>query len=522
MLQDFDPENGTTYGHSGADGIAVDDTSLTAFVGPTPRGPVDHPVYIRSIKEFDKQFGVPEFPCRMAFAVRQFFAGGGRYAVVVRVSANLRHNRIFLQGDSGALILEARNPGPLEFLRASVDYDSIPADETHRFNIVIQRLRSEDSAWIDEQEYFRSVSTDPDSRDYIGNILTQSELARLAGKSPEERPDLTIRQGSVKQSGYVSAVVSHGDGAPPSDYDLIGSVESGTGLAALEKVRNIAYVCLISGAEDAAVGPVAMLAADRFCRGNQALLIIDPPARWETPDDVIRDQRRSDFSSPNALTWFPAAKLRDAAGQWHMASATGAVAAALAETERTRGIEHLYDEPLTALRSGLRMASDVQPEDAQRLLRAGVNTLIQRNVLHLQLWGNITEARHTNLVAGCDDLDLRVQILSLSRRIGLGTRWAGMNESNPRVWREISEQLAAFLGRLDARGMLAGSGADEAWFVKCDRDTHKSEQAENDTIFLVGMALRKPGELYVLRFQQAKSGCTISELGWQFELAQAI
>jgi len=522
MSQDFDPDNGTAYGSSGAEDILIGDEWLTAFLGPTPRGPVDHPIYINSVEEFDKQFGVPKYHCRMAFAVRQFFSSGGRCAVVVRVSANSGHNRIVLHGDSGALTLEARNPGSLEFLRASVDYDSIPADETRCFNIVIQRLRSEDSVWIDEQEYFRSVSTEPASRDYIGKVLTQSELVRLVGTLPEERPALTIRPGSVKESGYVSALVTHADSPPPSDYDLVGSVESGTGLAALAKVRNIAHLCLISGAEDAAVGPVAMLAADRFCRSNQVLLVIDPPARWEVTDDVIGDQRRSDFSSPNALTWFPCVKLSDAAGQWHMASATGAVAAALSEAERTRGMERLHDEPLTALRSGLRVDSEVQAEEVRRLLRAGVNTLVQRSALHLQLRGNVTEARHSNMVAGSDDLDLRAQVLSLARRIRLGTRWAAMHDPSPRVWREICEQLEDFLDRLVACGWLFGSSVNEAWFVKCDRDTHKDEQVENGNIFVVGLALRKPGEFYVLRIQQAKSGCTIHELGWQLKLAEAM
>jgi hypothetical protein len=522
MSQDFDSENGSADGRFDAQAIAVDDVSLTAFLGPTPRGPVDHPVYICSVEEFDKQFGVPDYHCRMAFAVRQFFAGGGRHAAVVRVSANVGHNRIVLHGDSGPLLLEARNPGALEFLRASVDYDSIPTDETQRFNIVIQRLRSADSAWIAEQEYFRSVSTDLDSRDFIGKLLTQSELVRLAGRPPAERPELTIRPGSVKESGYVDAVVTEAGSPPPSDYDLVGSIESGTGLAALAKVSNIAHLCLISGTEDAAIGPVAMLAAERYCRANQALLIVDPPARWKTPDDAIEDQRRSGFSSPNALTWFPCTQLRDAAGQWHLASATGAVAAALGEVERTRGMQRLHDDSVTTLRSGLRVVCDVQPEDIQRLLRDGVNTLARRSALHLQVHGNVTVARHAHPDAGSDDLDLRIQILSLARRIRLGTRWAAMRPSDPTVWRQVCAQLEDFLRQLEARQVLAGSEMEQAWFIKCDRDTQKTDAAEKGTGFLVGVALRKPGEFFVLRFHQSESGCTVGESGWLTDIAEAI
>ena len=76
--------------------IPVDSDFVTAFVGPAPRGPVDHAVPVASLDEFLKVFGVPDFHCRMEFAIRQFFTNGGRQAVVVRVSGTDSRNRIHL------------------------------------------------------------------------------------------------------------------------------------------------------------------------------------------------------------------------------------------------------------------------------------------------------------------------------------------------------------------------------------------------------------------------------------------
>ena len=168
--------------------IPVEGESVTAFVGPAPRGPVDRAVRVAHPGEFQKIFGIPECHCRMEFAVRQFFANGGTNAVVVRISGTTARNQIRLPGDSGTLVLEARNPGPLETLRASVDYDDIDSgsdSETadKRFNIILQRLRTPGSAWIDAQEYYRNVSIDPNSRDYIGYVLSQSELALFVRQS---------------------------------------------------------------------------------------------------------------------------------------------------------------------------------------------------------------------------------------------------------------------------------------------------------------------------------------------------
>ena len=58
--------------------IPVSGDSVTAFVGPTPRGPVDHAVPVSSPEEFQKIFGAPECHCRLEHSVRQFFANGGK------------------------------------------------------------------------------------------------------------------------------------------------------------------------------------------------------------------------------------------------------------------------------------------------------------------------------------------------------------------------------------------------------------------------------------------------------------
>ena len=84
-------------GLSRGQAIPVDGDSVTAFVGPTPRGPVDHAVKIDGPGDFLKNFGVPECHCRLEFSVRQFFANGGRNAVVVRVSGTSVCHRIRLR-----------------------------------------------------------------------------------------------------------------------------------------------------------------------------------------------------------------------------------------------------------------------------------------------------------------------------------------------------------------------------------------------------------------------------------------
>ncbi|MDP6437417.1 MAG: hypothetical protein QF790_10110 [Gammaproteobacteria bacterium] len=525
MLLSSDTGNSGIYvveGPAQGQPIPVDGESITAFIGPTPRGPVDHAVPVESLTEFQKIFGAPECHCRMEFAIQQFFANGGTKVAVVRVSGTSKRNRIHIPGPSGELTLEARNPGPLEHLRASVDYDGVEDAGEEFFNLVIQRLRSPGSVWIDAQEYYRNVSVDPANRDYIGYVLGQSELVGAIGATPQIRPAATYKQGSIREAGYIETLAECVDSPAPTDYDLIGSAALGTGLNALEQVPDIGQICLISGAESAPLGPVALLAADRFCRSHQAQLIIDPPERWHEANDVLGDQERSGFASPNAVTWFPGVFLKSSHGEEIQTTIVGAVAASLVASDRMTGVQQLHADGPLMLRSGTKLCATVQKGDVYRLSRAGINALVQRSALHYQLLGNITQARYGSIAAQWNELDLRRQALFILRRIRSGTRWSFFQSSEHETWQSLRDQVVDFLTELHSRSILAGETAESAFFVKCDADTNAgNENKTGELSFVVGFALRRPGDYLAFRFQRSAGVCKITELGWQSGIARA-
>ena len=120
--------------------IPVRRATVVAFLGAAPRGPAGIPVKIKSLDEYKKRFGSANQPGRLQTLLNQFFDNGGSTAIVVRVCCSSRRNQILLPGPSGALALSATNPGPREYLRASIDYDGIPVGDRNRFNLVIHRL----------------------------------------------------------------------------------------------------------------------------------------------------------------------------------------------------------------------------------------------------------------------------------------------------------------------------------------------------------------------------------------------
>src|SRR5262249_15336119 len=60
-------------------------TSITAFVGAAPRGPVNSPTTINNFGDYQRAFGGLSLNSSMSFSVRDFFQNGGTQAVIVRL-----------------------------------------------------------------------------------------------------------------------------------------------------------------------------------------------------------------------------------------------------------------------------------------------------------------------------------------------------------------------------------------------------------------------------------------------------
>lgn len=70
---------------SGPQAIVPVATSIAAFVGRAPIGPVDLPMTVFSFGEFTRAYGGLKFHYPMSYAVQDFFANGGSQAVIARL-----------------------------------------------------------------------------------------------------------------------------------------------------------------------------------------------------------------------------------------------------------------------------------------------------------------------------------------------------------------------------------------------------------------------------------------------------
>lgn len=493
--------------------IPVSRESVAAFIGPAPRGPVNIPVAVRSLEEFLTRFGVPGYLSRMELLLYQFFENGGTLAVVVRVCRSGHRNRLTLPGPIGDLVLEAVHPGALEHLRASVDYEGVAADDAGRFNLVVHRCRAPAQPLVEEQEIYHAVSVRPGEDNYLADVLSESNLVRVAGEAPAERPAETVG-GGVGRYVYCRAEW-HGDNSP-TDYDLIGSREDSTGLFALEQVPWVDFVYMVPGVSGNSLGPVALFAAERYCRERHALLLLDPQETWNEVEDVVRTQRQRGFASPNALTYFPALESPPHGTPGGTLSAAGAIAGCL-----SGGGPGLGARPALSLGRS-RPTLTLEDPEIHQLGRLGVNGLTRPAPGRVEISGMVTMARFGGVSTSWNDLRERRIALFILNSISRHTRWACFETPSEELWSELREQVGRFLRALQAENLLAAGDERDAFYVKCDVDTLSGARARGASIELVfGVALARPGDFVAFRVTQTVGRSEVVELGWQPGLALA-
>ena len=487
-------------------------TARTAFVGRTLRGPVNRPVQLRSFAEFQQMFGGLWQPSPLGYAVEQFFDNGGREAVVVRVVNGARAASLALKSGAGVLVLRAQRPGTREFLRASVDYDNIPAAQADEFNLTVQRVRVQGTGQVEDQEIFSRLSVTPGAVRHVAVLLAESELVQLAGPVPEERPERTLDRTSGLATGYMNSSADGDDGAPLTDYDLIGSEVDKTGLFALDVGDYFNLLCIPPLSRDQDIGPSTLLVAARYCKQRRALLVVDPPSGWHTAEDALRGIPALNFSNENALMYFPRIlaydKLR---GHFECFASGGAVAGMLARSDEASPVWGSARTDDAILRPGFRPSCLVPEQQRMRLAALGVNTIqAVRSAARIGVSPRTLAAGS----AGSSDwqsLAHRRLALFILNSLERGTRWVALVKPHAEVTGMVEVQVTAFFRWLHDAGAFGGRTPEESFFIICDNRLNPGGCADPCEFQLViGFAAARRGEFHSFRIVHCASGSRVT------------
>jgi phage tail sheath protein FI len=318
---------------SGVRAITGVPTSVAAFVGRTPIGPVNSPVIVNSFGDYVRAFGGLDANSSVSYAVSNFFQNGGGQGVIVRLyeapvqtPAVDGFARVVIGGtpSSDQFTLKAASPGT--WANDIVVTVSV-LDPT--FAVIVSSPAGTPQA-ADSQ--LAAVATllgfDASPSDYEDNLETIFSLTITHGGTSETIANLTLgpgpRQASqvlkvgrsasqfvVWESGIVAAgtkittvvpgiqasppvdsvdFFSDGDGldsAPLSPDTYAGTVDSAgnkSGILALDNADIFNVLCIPPDQRSAAdpiswgdTAPEVFVQALSYVVGRRAMLIIDPP-----------------------------------------------------------------------------------------------------------------------------------------------------------------------------------------------------------------------------------------------------
>jgi phage tail sheath protein FI len=126
----------------------------------------------------------------------------------------------------------------------------------------------------------------------------------------------------------------------------------------------------------------------------------------------------------------------------------------------------------------------------------GVNCLRAFPGRGIRVWGARTLSRDPNWRY----ISVRRLFLTLRRWIDLNMAWAAFEPNETRLWVRIQRELTTYLTKLLRDGALKGATPEQAFFVKCDKETNPPELREvGQVVTEIGLAPLAPAEFIVVR-----------------------
>ena len=477
--------------------IDVPSDTTAAFVGRALRGPVNTPVLIDSFTMFQRRFGGIWQRSSLGPAVQQFYDHGGKQLYVVRIANDARGAMICLPAAGGMLVLRALQPGSTENFRAAIDYDGIGIDE-QRFNLTIQRL-APDTGLVADQEFYRQLTCQEGEGGFIGDELLSSSLIRAQMPAPGGRPAKT-------DENYVVEVQRGTDGSSLSDYDLVGCAARSSGIFALNEIDHFDLLYMPPPARDRDLGPAAILAAELYCRKRGAMFVMDPPRSWRSVREAIEGIRAADYASPNTLTYYPRVYAKGD-GVPLPRAAGGAIAGLLCKLDKNHGPWEDLDQREYGLSSNLVPVVELNVDDAQMLVKEGINVIAGHTAGRAMICGSVTLARGGQLDGKFSSLTVRRLCLEITNTIDHATRWTAFAPNSTGVAERVNSLVHAYMSSLADSGAFA----DDMFVVQCDAGLH-SRPVNKDRGITTLLAFHPVGsdETVSLTLHQTMSGCRVA------------
>jgi len=251
-------------------------------------------------------------------------------------------------------------------------------------------------------------------------------------------------------------------------------------------------------------------AAAAYCEARRAMLLIDAPKDW-----ISKDKAKTKFTDPNndnvgtksrnAAIFFP--RLREANplhnNRVEDFAACGALAGIFAQTDAQRGVWKAPAGLAATLNNVVGLTVPLTDVENGELNPLGINCLRSFPATGSVVWGARTLRGNDQFTDEYKYIPVRRTALFIEESLYRGLKWVVFEPNDEPLWAQIRLNAGAFMHNLFRQGAFQGSSPQNAYFVKCDKETTTQNDINLGIVnIVVGFAPLKPAEFVVIKIQQ--------------------
>ncbi|MFJ4340930.1 phage tail sheath family protein [Streptomyces sp. NPDC088915] len=494
---------------SGARPIEGVGTAVAAFVGFAEKGPFHTPTLVTGWDQYTQTFGGFTEGTYLAHALYGYFSNGGGAAYVVRIGGTAetgarsadadrreRESAAVRPVELGGFLIAAR-PGVtgVSVEVADAEGENPPED---RFRLLVRRG--------DQVGETYEASARKNVKGYLVTQARSSELIEVTEQrgAPQTRP--ASQTVAVPDAPGAPAVPASADAARIDPAEYVGDAAARTGFGGLETIDEITMVAVpdLMGAYqrgdiDAEGVRTVQLAVISHCEqmGDRVAVLDTPPG---LNAQQVRTWRMDEagYDSRYATLYYPWVRVFDPAlGRNTTVPPSGHIAGVWARSDAERGVHKAPANEV--IRGAVDLDIRLSKGEQDLLNPIGVNCVRAFPGRGIRIWG----ARTLSSDPAWRYLNVRRLFNYLEESILLGTQWVVFEPNDDRLWSSIRRNVTAFLTEEWRRGALFGRTADEAFYVKCDRENNPQESIDQGRVVCeIGVSPVKPAEFVVFRLAQ--------------------
>jgi phage tail sheath protein FI len=487
-------------------------TSIAAFVGLAPGGPVNTPMRISNWTQFAKIYGDPNEPdngpfmegAYLAHSVYGFFQNGGNLCWIVRVGDDGGSNGA---GATARAALPAAADASIETYGAV----ALGAGETE------VEIAEEPSAGEGADKTFTvRVNSGTDKEEFTG-LTTKKGRNNLATKVNAQSKLIKIEEtgASLPEAQRAPATGTFKLSAPSIDPAKVkpthfeGDVARRKGMGGLAAVDEVTMVVMpdimtlaSDNGDDVQIRDLqGKMIAHCEMAGDRMAILDCPPDML--PQEILEwRMNTAGYDSKFAALYYPWIEVQDPlTNQPIMVPPSGHVAGLWCRTDATRGVHKAPANEVCLGANGL--GFQITQAEQGGLNKVGINCIRAFPGRGIRVWG----ARTMSSDPEWRYINVRRLFNFVSESIMEGTQWSVFEPNDEKLWIQLRIAASNFLTRVWSDGALFGSTPAQAFYVKCDSETNPPEVIEaGQVICEIGIAPVKPAEFVIFRLSQFSGG----------------